>query len=139
MSNTLACFFCIVTTFFGATFGSEHALYRYSHPKWQDHPPSDRIPLAQTIMDHRLAIFSTSVAVVATATAYRAFRNPNLSNSQRFMKVCLYGQMAGLVAIAAMAGIAAARSAVYDQNSNNYQYNGKNNSNSNSVEPSRPN
>lgn len=92
------------------TFASEHALYRIARPT----PDStkEHASLLNFVLEHRLALFSSAVGVVVLATGYRIAQNSNTTGAQKFMNVRLYGQMAGLVAIAAMMGLAAARDVV---------------------------
>jgi len=100
-----------VTLFFGGTFGAEHAIYRFTHPKAAPNAPRN---LSQLLVDHRLAVFGSIVGLAVAGTGWRIMQNRHLSGTQKFMNIRLYGQMAGLLAIVMMAGITAARKAVPD-------------------------
>lgn len=99
---------------FGGTFGAENALYRIKSRLLTKATVTRQRPFTEVLIDHRLAIFGGAVGAAVLATGWRIMQNKNLSGSQKFMNIRLYGQMAGLLAIAAMAGLTAAKAAVPD-------------------------
>lgn len=99
---------------FGGTFGAENALYRIKSRLLAKATVTRQRPFTEVLIDHRLAIFGGAVGAAVLATGWRIMQNKNLSGSQKFMNIRLYGQMAGLLAIAAMAGLTAAKAAVPD-------------------------
>lgn len=70
--------------------------------------------LTELIIDHRLALFGSTVGAAVLVTGWRIMQNRNLTGSQKFMNIRLYGQMAGLLAIAAIAGLTAGKATVPD-------------------------
>lgn len=99
---------------FGGTFGAENALYRVKRRSLAEATAARQRSLTELIIDHRLALFGGTVGAAVLATGWRIMRNQNLTGSQKFMNIRLYGQMAGLLAIAAMAGLTAAKATVHD-------------------------
>lgn len=101
-----------MTFFFGGTFGAENAIYRFTHPKNTSNAPRN---IVQLLVDHRLALFGSVVGLAVAGTGWRIMQNKNLSGAQKFMNIRLYGQIAGLLAIAMMAGVTAAHKTVTDE------------------------
>lgn len=105
-----------MTTFFGGSFGAENSVYRFTHPIVVSPDEFQRpATISNLLMDHRLAVFGTVIGVAAAGAGWRVMQNRNLNGAQKFMNIRLYAQMAGLIAIGALAGLAAAKQTVPDK------------------------
>ncbi len=105
--------FVSMATFGGATFASEHVLYRLTRPA-ASHPVDASATAStgwrQTLVDHRLGIVSSVVALAVLGTGWRIAQNKHTTGTQKFMNIRLYGQMAGLLAIGVLMGLSVAKS-----------------------------
>lgn len=95
------------------TLASEHAIYRFNRPLPKERHNAEW-SLPQLLLDHRLALVGSVTGLAVLVSGYVMARNRNISGTQKFMNIRLYGQMAGLATIALAMGLTAARRTVPD-------------------------
>lgn len=109
--------FVSMAMFGGATFASEHTIYRLTHPDINHTQATSSSPEGwlQCLMQHRLGVVGSAISAAVIGTGWKILQNKNTNGAQKFMDIRLYGQMAGLTAIVALMGLSAAKS-VIDEN-----------------------
>lgn len=107
--------FVSMSTFFCASFASEYAIFRYNRPALDAPRAGSSRTLFEVIGDNRLSTIGLIVAGVVVGVGVRTARRQNLGTSQKIMNVRLYGQMAGLAAIAAVVALTAKKESLRDR------------------------
>lgn len=103
----------VVAMFGTASFLSESAIVqkaKYSHHQTSQtiFVPDNR-PIAERLYEHKFMVVSAVVGGAVLGAGVMALRNRNIGGAQKFMNIRLYGQMAGLLAVGVLMGLAAAR------------------------------